>query len=114
MRDFGGRAWTEVDHESYNSKHDAFSCMNHETLRYYITGFLNTALHDPNSAAAEFIIYFAGGKRFPAFCDYLNTKQIKFLLVTIDWLLSGDYFGEDNRQQYAKQKDIVLNKHNLE
>jgi hypothetical protein len=113
QRDFGGRAWTEVDYKSYDRNHDAFSCMDHGTLRYYIAGFLKTIFNDPSSVSAEFIVYFAGDKGFTSFCEHLNPKQIDFLLATIDWIISDDYFGEDNRQQYAKQKTAILTQRGL-
>lgn len=108
-RDFGGRLWSEIEPKIFCYHSDAFCLMEPESLIQFIAGFLHTALNDPNSTAAEYLVYFAGSNRFVRFAKLLTTDQLSFIIDTIDHLLlSDDYYSISDAVQYDKIRSQVL------
>ena len=105
---FGGKSWPDVKRKHYEVNTDAFSLMAHQTLKYFIAGFLEVILTDPDSMAAEFLVYFAGQKSFAGFCRVLDQAQIDYLISVIDWLIMDDYFSTNDRERYARSRDTVM------
>ena len=106
---FGGRAWPQVKRKYYEWHTDAFSLMDHSTLKFFIGGYLNAILTDPDSNPSESIVYFAGNKSFVEFCGVLADNQTQYLLATVDWIIKDDYFSDDDRIRYARNREIVSN-----
>jgi len=104
---FGGKSWIEVKRKYYQWHTDAFSLMDHDTLKHFIGGYLKTILTDPDSNPTESLVYFAGNKTFAKFCKVLTSEQTDFLLSTVDWIIGDDYFSDGDRINYSKIRELV-------
>ena len=51
-------------------------------------------------------------KSFVEFCGVLTDDQTEYLLSTVDWIIKDDYFSDDDRNRYARNRDIVINRLN--
>lgn len=72
-------------------------------LAYFLPAFLRAAIVDPNSVAAEMLVYFICSRSAKKLYEILNSEQRDVFNGVIAWLLENDheYFSKQEAQQFA-------------
>ncbi|MEM6392912.1 MAG: hypothetical protein AAF797_09085 [Planctomycetota bacterium] len=94
----GRRPWTEVPTKWCSANSDALAMLDLEPLAFYFPAFLAVTIDQPNSVAAESLVYNVISKPFRPLLDRLSSEQRDLAFGTVAWALSqtNDFAsGED-------------------
>jgi len=95
----GGKDWTGVSEEIYETYTDALTLMAPKTLRHFIAGYLSVASETTNSMSAESLVYAATqGENLDNLCAVLTLDQITCLFEVIEYVFLDNYGYEDEKE----------------
>lgn len=101
-RDFQGRSWLDITATTCIGHSDALCMLDSKPLKYFLPAFLVAALEQPDSVAAESLVYFVCSGSFDAITPELDPRQRSAVLKTVETIMDTD------RGYFAEQTDAFL------
>ena len=103
-RDFRGKSWQDIDAKACIQHSDALLMLHPKPLKYFLPAFLVAGLEQPESVAAESLVYFVCSEAFDAITPDLDPRQRAAVIGAVETIMNAD------RGYFAEQTDTFLRK----